>query len=1607
MLRNSSSFWKSFIFAAASTLLAGFAQAQLDAPHNASSATGCLSCHQMDSTYPKLLPPLVTTPLNIDDTNSNNLCWSCHTGTGGTDEPLHVPTHSSLLTDNDYGDWTVECWVCHNQHTQDQFKKYGTASYVYTGTYAGVDNTGPDAIITVNGTAMSPDQFAGYITVPNTARADYNYKIIGNTADTLTVKGLVNTTYAAAGNLLGISYGKFIRATINLSDIGKPTESKTVRLFKPAGVNSFADGDPAAIDGICEVCHTQTSAWHNDGTLAGVAAHSGLKGSNCISCHPHSEGFRAVYECLDCHADAINSRAAVGQQFSGNSHHVQTGSTITSDKCYQCHWEADAGGKLTSHHSAMPGAAVDLVIYGAGTRPDTYTAGTTAVAYTADGTRGQILSINNHCLGCHSDQNNSTQPFGDGKTPKQYAWDGTSVDARYSQSDTTSWGKYSGANVTPKGTLAKAFSAHGNAVNNQGGWDLNETWPNTRSGAVNVACFDCHNSHGSTAEGTTTSYASSTGNGGILKDTAAGKGGYAVGYKPAADGAAELKNIRNAGGSLCLDCHLTANGAADGTPWGYQSTFGSSQQVLGYFDSPYLAPGTAGTQLRYPYKAMRQNAGGHFGASSALSATPLHQINGLCTPCHDPHGVSPTLGANQQYSVPLLKGTWVTSPYKEDAAPAKNETGTVRDSSYPQGHDGTPREGVPYHIDQNTFGANIRATAAGITQTDDQFAGLCLNCHPKSSLTDGANGGAWKSVDRIHESVKGWGANLRHNYTCSKCHTPHNGSALPRLMVTNCLNRRHKGRTGNNAAPVLSGSGSCDDGSCYGEATTLGFGWWEERFAFGNGGGQFPGSWGGEFPGSYSVSCHENRAADQSWNNVTDWSNSMPLLTSGPSAAAGGQLALLHMDEAAWTGTPDEVTDSSGMNNHGTAYNGADTATGGISGNAGSFNGNTDYVAINYLPPVDNFTIEAWIKPITTHQIDSESTTGTGGIFGQRYLFGADHRGTEAGAGISAGSNGISVYEHGDNYMPAPAVYSGAISTTQWTHVVVVYSNKRPSIYVNGVLVRTGLQSPKTHVYAPTWIGGGTYGYFPGGVDEVAVYSKALSPVDIQLHYQRQSSIVCNTAEMEISWGTDQESTSYVDYGLTADYGSTTGNESLVKNHVVVLTGLSTPATYHYRVRSANGDGATASGDHTFTLGSVACPPTLPILTTPTATAIGDTAATLGATVSADGGSPLSERGTVWGVSAPPTGNALPEGGTETGIFSHDRTGLPSGTKIFYRGYATNNEGTSYSSDGSFYTEPSIQASGMNFPSVSQMGMTVNWTRGNGDGVIVLMKQGSAVDASPVDGTYATYTASTTFGSGTQLGSGNHVIYKGTGTSVTVLGLAAETSYHVAVYEFKGTGDTAGANQGTNYKPAPATGSEITAAFASGSYSFPFNYTGDVQSLFIPSGATNIQFTVKGGGGGGGRQDNVNLQTPGQNGHLVEMAYAATDIMVSIYVGGGGREGSVTDSGAAGGWGYHAGTSGGNGDYQDSECWAFGGAGGGGSSAILLSGTPLAEAAGGAGGRSDDWDDWCYANGGAGGAGGGSDIPATTSPTGGGSGGTAGYSPTAGENGLVVITFDL
>jgi predicted CxxxxCH...CXXCH cytochrome family protein len=616
--------------------------------------------------------------------------------------------------------------------------------------------------------------------------------------------------------------------------------------------------------GICNVCHSSNSKhYRNDGSDSHNQSrpctschehrfsdsHAGK--DPCNSCHknkpvPRHSAFGLPRDCTKCHAGPILGRMDVMTQFGANSHHVQ-GVPVSNRHCYACHWESTNAGLIDlKHHtgfnyktySSASNDVVDLVLYSAGKRPTFYSS-TSATTFLAKniGTakeRDEAGKVTNHCLSCHSDQNNEAMPFNDCKTPRHYAWDGLSIAARYSQSGTTPWGKYG---TNGKSGVIKAFSAHGNAKANQGGWDdtagLDGTIPNTRDGNRNVQCYDCHSSHGSKVVGTTSSYVTFNGtrNGANLKETQDGKGGYSVTYKASQNTIASSVNPYAAGAGQCFDCHMNLTKAPDGAigpPWGF-GTFSASRPIKGYrdgykFGSRTDQAGFGANTFKLNASPMKANkttiAGGHLKASSSIAQSPNEPIDGLCTPCHDPHGVSPTLGGKQAYAVPLLKGTWMTSPYKEDQppplpiaranglGPKPTATGGSWGSyGYEKGKpNNSPLPGEPVtkiYLDRNTFGAGKT-----ISEDDRAFAGLCLRCHNKEKLTDGTpsqnnyQNQNFRTIDRIHETVKGWGKNKEHAFTCSKCHQPHN-SALPRLMQTNCLDYQHRGNRENGGQPWM------------------------------------------------------------------------------------------------------------------------------------------------------------------------------------------------------------------------------------------------------------------------------------------------------------------------------------------------------------------------------------------------------------------------------------------------------------------------------------------------------------------------------------------------------------------------------------------------------------------------------------------------------------------------------------------------------------------------------------------------------------------------------------------------------------------------------------
>jgi hypothetical protein len=85
-----------------------------------------------------------------------------------------------------------------------------------------------------------------------------------------------------------------------------------------------------------------------------------------------------------------------------------------------------------------------------------------------------------------------------------------------------------------------------------------------------------------------------------------------------------------------------------------------------------------------------------------------------------------------------------------------------------------------------------------------------------------------------------------------------------------------------------------------------------------------------------------------------------------------------------------------------------------------------------------------------------------------------------------------------------------------------------------------------------------------------------------------------------ITWMTDQTAHSYISYGLTSNYGtSTTLTSSLLMSHSLMLSDLTSNTQYHYRIFVENASGTQAtSSDYTFMTGSSTSTSTDPIIQT-------------------------------------------------------------------------------------------------------------------------------------------------------------------------------------------------------------------------------------------------------------------------------------------------------------------------------------------------------------------------------------------------------------------------
>ena len=168
-----------------------------------------------------------------------------------------------------------------------------------------------------------------------------------------------------------------------------------------------------------------------------------------------------------------------------------------------------------------------------------------------------------------------------------------------------------------------------------------------------------------------------------------------------------------------------------------------------------------------------------------------------------------------------------------------------------------------------------------------------------------------------------------------------------------------------------------------------------------------------------------------------------------------------------------------------------------------TFDGTNDYILSSPTTIEtysNNFTVEFVARPTGAILLAAENVIGTN-IGGRRFIIHPEFDDPSGGFGVALGTNGLEVMEHSGGYFPTLLSYSAILSNIN--HYSIQMVNKQSSLYINGVFVRQGLQSPKTSntLKNNRRIGFGDYGNYQGQLHSVKFYNRALTAQEIQQNY--------------------------------------------------------------------------------------------------------------------------------------------------------------------------------------------------------------------------------------------------------------------------------------------------------------------------------------------------------------------------------------------------------------------------------------------------------------------------------------------------------------------------
>ncbi len=398
-----------------------------------------------------------------------------------------------------------------------------------------------------------------------------------------------------------------------------------------------------------------------------------------------------------------------------------------------------------------------------------------------------------------------------------------------------------------------------------------------------------------------------------------------------------------------------------------------------------------------------------------------------------------------------------------------------------------------------------------------------------------------------------------------------------------------------------------------------------------------------------------------------------------------------------------------------------------------------------------SFTIESWVK--------RASGTGFFNIVGKQ---------NASATGVFLRFNDNKLSFAAGTYPASTEVASvSSISDNNWHHIAAVMDagGKSMKIYIDGILDASSSFSTNYTVSSTANLGigfrPGWADHFEGGLDEVRVWSTARTAAQIKEYMYTP---LAGTEPGLVGYWNFEEGS-----GTSTDDRSTNSNTGTLQNSdgdefVAGNTSYAVSVDEDANVSIRLG-GSDLDNQSSATAVITALPSNGKLYQTSNGTTKGTEITAVSTSLTDSGGNPRR-------VIYEPTANYF---GPDSFTFRvNDGVANSSNTQTVS---LTIND---------MPDAPSTQASAITFTNTTINGTDIGWTNGNGSARAVFLKAASIGSAAPSDNTG--YTASTSFGSGTQISTtGWYCVYNGTGTSVTVSGLSAGTTYRAMVVEYNGS----------------------------------------------------------------------------------------------------------------------------------------------------------------------------------------------------------------------------